>query len=367
MSTKDYQFLNENYVHFIFKNKKSENDSYNQIREKVIHLFLCYFEKGIPRDNQCYELFQQFKQTLVDYGVENILKYDKKGGRNTFDFVLTCLINQKEQEIVLEFKNNSEKVEDLPEFLQLYTNNKETKITKNEYHRYYYDHYLAKILEFIKEKYNKKIDLPSYKDYLKDINNTNKNKKTFHQIIKKFYKRNPKEMNEIVKESIGKFLEKERIFEIGNFNQKLKGQENKLFLLHKEGKFYLDQIKDHMKIEKFKDIKNNNTIIFDTTTKAEIHCLLRWKNGNGCIGPAWQIKLCFPEMKKETKRTNTGTTMRTNQTTQITIPTLSIEKLKESVGRKGYSIKELVEFCKMMNLNCKNAKKDVLVSRLLSQ
>ena len=360
MSTEDLKYLNENYVHFIFKNKKSENDSYNQVREKVIHLFLTYFNNGIPKDNQCYELFQKFKQTLVEYGIVEILNYKKKGGRNTFDFALTCLTKDKSEEnIVLEFKNNSEKVEDLPEFLQLYTTNKETKITKNEYHRYYYEHYLPKILDFIEEKYNKKIDLPSYKDYLKDMNNTNKNKKTFHQTVKKYYKRNPKAMNEIVKESIEQFLQKEKLFEIEKFNLKLKGQENKLFLLHKEGKFYLDQIKDHMKIEKFKDVKNNNTIIFETTSKAEIHCLLRWKNGNGCIGPAWQIKLCFPEMKKSIK-----TTFK-KETTKSNIPSLSLEKLKTSVGRKGYSVKELLEFCKMKNLNCKSAKKDELVSRLL--
>lgn len=296
MNLEDLEYLNQNFIHFLFKNKKSENDLYNSIREKMIDLFITYFETGIPKDNQCFQLFETFKQTMIAYGITGILNHKKKGGRkNTFDFILECRIKGSDvkKEVILEFKNNSDRVDNLPEFLQLYTTNKEIKITKLDYHQYYYDHFLPKVLEFVEKKYNKKLTLPSYEIYLKDINNTNKKKQTFHQSLYSFYKRNPKEMNELVKESIKQFLYLNTIYEIEMFNIKLKEQENKLFLLHKKGKFYLDQIKDHMKITKFKEIKNNNTIIFETSNQSEIHCLLRWKNGNGCIGPAWQIKLVF--------------------------------------------------------------------------
>jgi hypothetical protein len=305
MNLHDLEYLNDNFVHFVLKNKKSENDAYSSIREKVINLFITYFEKGIPKENQCFELFQNFKQTMMTYGITGILNHKKKGGRkNTFDFILDCRVkhevksdlkndDQDKKEVIFEFKNNSDKVDNLPEFLQLYTTNKEIKITKLYYHQYYYEHFLPKVLEFVENKYNKKLILPTYEIYLKDINNTNKKKETFHQSLYTFYKRNPKAMNEIVKESIKQFLLLNTIYEIEMFNEKLKEQENKLFLLHKNGKFYLDQIKDHMKINKFKEIKNNNTIVFETSNQSEIHCLLRWKNGNGCIGPAWQIKLVF--------------------------------------------------------------------------
>jgi hypothetical protein len=57
------------------------------------------------------------------------------------------------------------------------------------------------------------------------------------------------------------------------------------------GKFYIEQIKDYMKVLRFIRIKNGNTIVLASPMKSEIHCLLRWKNGNGCRGPAWQISL----------------------------------------------------------------------------
>ena len=303
---RDMEYLNDNLVHFLFKNKKSENDSYNQVRERVIDIFISYFEKGIPKENQCFELFERFKLCLFQYGIVKVLGHQKKAGRNTFDFVLTCQMkdSDEEKEMILEFKNNSDKVEKLPEFLQIYTNNKETRLTKKDYHRYYYDQFLPKVLEFVEKKYDKKLMLPTYEDYLKDVNNTSKKKETFHQSLKTYYKKNPKAMNDIVKESIEHFLkenQKEK-YETEILNQKLTEQKNKLFLLHKEGKFYLDQIKDHMSIERFKEIKNKNTVVFETTSKAEIHCLLRWKNGNGCIGPAWQIKLVLKNVKKAMRK-----------------------------------------------------------------
>ena len=39
-------------------------------------------------------------------------------------------------------------------------------------------------------------------------------------------------------------------------------------------------------------IKNNNTIVFDSTKENySVEWLLRWKNHKGCAGPAWQISL----------------------------------------------------------------------------
>ncbi|WP_062310194.1 hypothetical protein [Demequina rhizosphaerae] len=35
----------------------------------------------------------------------------------------------------------------------------------------------------------------------------------------------------------------------------------------------------------------NHTLILPTTNGRALHALLRWKNGNGILGPAWQIKL----------------------------------------------------------------------------
>jgi hypothetical protein len=352
----DMKYLNDHFADFNFKNKKSENDKYNKIREKIINLFLEYFEKGIPKENQCYELFENFKHSFTQYGVVQIFGHEMKGCRkNSFDFILDCWMTDQRVRIFIEFKHNAIKLTDPPQLLQIYTNNNGTKITKNDYHLFYYEKYLPKVLDFIQNKYNVTLSLPSYEEYLKDLTN-DKKKESFHHTLKKYYEMGKKEMNEIVKESIQEFLkfqdqEGEESFKIHSFHQKLKEQTIKWFLLHKEGKFYFDQISDdQVNIQKFKEIKNDNTIIFETLSKYEIHCLLRWKNGNGCIGPAWQIKLVDPKPNVEVPN--------------HLIP-LCREKLQMSMGkRKGYSLVELKEFCKLRNFDTKGKKKD-LVSRLM--
>jgi hypothetical protein len=93
-----------------------------------------------------------------------------------------------------------------------------------------------------------------------------------------------------VKESISVYLEKEiDKIELDSINQKLSRQENKFYLLTSKGEFKIEEIQNYMKVTGVKKIKNKNTIVLETKNDGELHCLLRWKNGNGCRGPAWQI------------------------------------------------------------------------------
>lgn len=352
----DMKYLNDHFVDFMKKSKKSENAKFNKIREKIIDIFVVYFEMGIPSENPCYEVFENFKKSLIEYGIVQIFGHEMKGCRkNSFDFILDCRVKEDRVKILIEFKHNASSVSDLPQFVQIYTNNKGTKITKKDYHLFYYEQYLPKVLDFIQNKYNVNLSLPSYDEYLKDLTKETK-KDSFHYLIKQYYEKDGKKgMNLIVKESIRQFLKCDDLSDIDSLCRKLKEQTKKVFLLEKEGKFYCEEIKEEqVNVEKVKGIKNGNTIIFETSSQYEIHCLLRWKNGNGCIGPAWQIKLIHKGREKSRSSSESEGEEE-----------LCAEKLHKSFGkRKGYSLVELKNFCKLRKIDSKGNKKD-LVSRLM--
>ena len=61
-------------------------------------------------------------------------------------------------------------------------------------------------------------------------------------------------------------------------------------MLYYNGKFYKEypNMKDY-KITSV--ISNKYSYICTTMSNKKMKILLRWKNGNGCVGPAWQIAL----------------------------------------------------------------------------
>ena len=69
-------------------------------------------------------------------------------------------------------------------------------------------------------------------------------------------------------------------------------QKDKVFLFINEGNVYTEIIDEKIEITEKMKIKNNNTIVFDSTKENySVEWLLRWKNHKGCSGPAWQISL----------------------------------------------------------------------------
>jgi len=190
------KYLEENYKFFIAKNKKSENHLYNNIRENI--LLTCFqnyknvsFIPTIGKD-----IFDGLSNSLESYGIEKICDVKHIGNRSNTDFTIKYLQNGSEKTIDLEFKNGANKVDKLPQFLQLYTTNTEVSLIKNiqHYHQYYYENYLDQILNLVT---NIKLEKPNYETYIKDLNTTDK--KCFHLDLYEQYKKNKISFNKIVK------------------------------------------------------------------------------------------------------------------------------------------------------------------------
>jgi hypothetical protein len=312
------RYVEENISYFLLKNKKSENHIFNKIREKVIEIFLIHYnDSQFILSGESKILFENFKSALEKNGIVKIIEVKSIGGRNNTDFNITYEDRKgNRKNIDLEFKSGTLRMETLPQFLQLYTTNKNISLLDSNYHQFYYDHYLDKVLTLLETKHIE-LKKPKYEEYLRDLNNTNK-KDIFHYKLYQAYKKYRVEVNSIVKDSIKDYLEinRDRV-NMKSLNEKLGEQMNKIYLLTQGGKFRVEEVSEYMKVNCVKGIRNGNTIVlvvdqsrllkkslvvdqsrllkkslqYEKNGEYEIHCLLRWKNGNGCRGPAWQISM----------------------------------------------------------------------------
>jgi len=293
--------LMENIKWFYETCKKCDNDIVNKIREKIIEEIFNLHDDYF--NNECWgskwidikeKLFNIMKQLYYKHTGNNILDnitytVKSKGGRgNNYDFevIYSDGINAK-----LEFKYGSD-IFSYAQFLSLYWNN--INLVKENYIKYWYDNYLKPYLESLDIDTSNIID---FEEYNKHVYDTGYKHVLFSKIREELKKRktSTSEYNKInhvsIKEFLNSFMNKDTINKV-NLQNRMNEQKSKIFLFCNGGEFNLEKISDHMDLDMDKEIKiTHNTIILTTTSNKKIRCLLRWKNGNGCVGPAWQIAL----------------------------------------------------------------------------
>jgi hypothetical protein len=279
-------------VEYFYKScKKCDNDKVNKMREELLYKMLN--NDNIKCCDKCKPQYLKLKENLKSkFNDIYNRRYDKidvkpKGGRGCkCDFELTFYYQNKIKNIInLEFKYGTNKITGCPQFL-----NQPAK--ECTYHKHWYDTGLKELCK----KY--KINLIDYEIYEKYIfNNYKKNTTKNHEFFNTLYDMDikgsefKKEKDKLVKKSIKDYLEKYKI-DYSYWENKFREQQNKVFLLCKNGKFYVDKFDEkELKLNKTYHIKNNNTIVLQTKTNSKIHMLLRWKNRIGVLLPAWQIKL----------------------------------------------------------------------------
>lgn len=277
---------------FYNKSNKRNNGKVNIKRELIINNIL---NDEIDKKYYKRKKWRKLKSEIYSFINDNVysnysfIKCEQKGGlRYNYDFDI-FFYNKKNKLInsfKLEFKYNN-----VPQFVQLYTKD------YCNYAKYYYKHYV----KILSKKMN--IDKINGKDYLKYVYGTNFKKDIWFQKLCNTCKTN-KEFNEfknnLVKKSIDKYLKKyyEKI-DVNLINKKFENQYDKIYMIFKDGKFIYNKynkkqltIKSFNKFGYTKDKKYINSVIYNTCDKnTKIHLLLRWKNRNGILGPAFQIKL----------------------------------------------------------------------------
>lgn len=283
-------------------NTKDKNDENNKKRELILENIMNFDKKNEFFKNEIYgnkwcNLLEKLKNILkINKNYDNI-KIISKGGRgNNYDFTINYYLNK---EIIysipkVEFKFGENKIENLPQILNLPVHNS-TKVLKSESYTEYFksNNYLKEICKI----YNCENLYISNEEYLKNVSKTYYSCNPLFKYLYENEKKNKEVLNNkkiLVNESIEKYLFKnvtENNIDYEAIEKKLKDtQLNKCFLLWDYNNFEMKYItEEDLTLTKEFFIKNNNTLVLKTLTRS-IELLLRWKNRKGILCPAWQIK-----------------------------------------------------------------------------
>ena len=134
------------------------------------------------------------------------------------------------------------------------------------------------------------LEIPKKSEYLKLIVNHNHNIhpmfKLFHD--RKYFHKNKKDF--IVNKSIRSYLDKySHTLDLDILSEMIMSRQyNKVFVLWDLQKFHIETI-DQEKFVSVVGIEGNSLIVKTPTRKYKL--LLRWKNDNGVLNPAWQISI----------------------------------------------------------------------------
>jgi hypothetical protein len=275
----------QNAIEYFYNiNNKFDNDHTNSIRENII-LYVFNHEKIELESYMKHETYGQ-KWTILINSLNELLssildEFEKKienkiyeydviniGGRKNNDFTIRIYQDGKKiEEIKLEFKNNSDQIEKLPEICQLYENTEyvsyincnSKNVESSKKVESYYEYYYYKIIPTIREKYPTLPEI-TFELYKKDVQkpgtSKNRDKYPFFKKLDEIRNTNIDNFDRtFVDKSINDWLNiicSDNIcaLDIKLLSKKLKQMTSKIFLMWKcdfkninNSKFHIEKIK----------------------------------------------------------------------------------------------------------------------------
>ena len=273
--------------------EKSNNDAENKIREDILVFLANPLPPEYAEHVKWQELYVRFHECLRSNFCDNysrVLIRKMAGRAHNYDFVAIFYDADggEIQQEKLEFKHNSKSLTKIPQILSL--QDRFGLISVMSYAQYYYENYLDEYLATIDCDLTK----PTLAEYMTLVSGTDHTKFAMFGFMREAeLTPSKKRCFEIVKESIRKYLELYSAqLNIAAFSAKLKeSQLGKKFLLWDLKKFNVEILSEtDLNVTAIDRIKNKNAIVVLSATY-EYHMLLRWRNHNGILNPAWQIKV----------------------------------------------------------------------------
>jgi hypothetical protein len=268
---------------------RESNDSSNKQRETIlVNLYH-------STDSSLQELRKKwvaFLDTLCYEPYDNVIVKHQGGRKSNYDFEISYFMKgQCIKTIHAEYKHNTDKIENLPEY---FSPAADKQYTSRLYADFFYD-YLDEICDVYPGLYSKKPDRQTYV-YLVHNNDYDRHPffRTLYNMEINGTEQQYKQKKEIVSRSIYRFLEEycKNINLIELSNDIYSRQNGKVFILWNLREFKSDIIrKDEMELTHIEGIKNGNTLIVVSKSGTKHNMLLRWKNHIGIMYPAWQISL----------------------------------------------------------------------------
>jgi hypothetical protein len=272
---------------FVPSGGRAKNDANNRAREDAL---VEMSQRDIP---ECLDLKENLHSAIATLCPFDFSRYEltKKAGRgHSYDFdlafysgdeLLRCVIK-------LEFKYGSTSVEKLPQF---YQKNTGWQITPVLYHAFFYD---GPYLDEIRLHCPDAPEKPDRETYMRHIMKTAYSCHPFFQYLYDNEGIKQKDKDAIVKRSIRDFLAAygSQIDVAAVAHTFRSTQADKQYLLYDpKSKRFLCQSCDFLGGElTFVRVKKDNVIVL-TNGAYEFQLLLRWKNHQGILNPAWQVSV----------------------------------------------------------------------------
>jgi hypothetical protein len=311
-------FQEEDIGLFNNPSKRGDNDNANKRREDILTYILNISLKSDPPlgyefiniNPEWINLYEELHKyaisnlpsTIGDIK-SNIISYKciKKAGRsNRYDFSLIYELNNGGNHVRdIEFKYNSEKVEDCAQFHSPSDPEKHL-ISEIPFTKYHYDNYLPIFSSYLD------MDLPHYDIYKKEMKFKNSPDFPLLSVAKKKYYSGStgssqytglqeditfyELSNEISKECFKNFFEICELDHESLTDLWLSSQINKEYMLYKDGKLHYQKLKeDDYKIISVE--KKCPNFICKTQSGRVLKVLFRWRNGAGIANPAFQVSM----------------------------------------------------------------------------
>nr|QDY52324.1 hypothetical protein 6_36 [Mimiviridae sp. ChoanoV1] len=286
------ELIRHQSINSFMVSKKKLNDKNNKTRENIIGSIINnqipdeYFHYCKRWRNLKLAIYGYIKKLEPDF---KTIKCYHKGGRGfNYDFMIEFDGIKKYN---IELKFNSKFISTTPQFVSPMN---PSQYMTNSYEEFYYHNYLPILSRFLN------IPLPEKETYLKNIhNNTSVMISQYQKIYYEGCKSSSKFTNDpraidfynlakkISSESIETFIKNNELNSSKMSDYLKKSQDDKIYMLFYQGKFYLEKNEDDYKIINI--TKTKNQFICHTESGKKIKILLRWKNGNGISFPAFQI------------------------------------------------------------------------------
>jgi len=282
---------------FFATSTRSGNDAANKIREGVLQV-ICNPPTEYLQDaefgGKWQIVYQKWNEVLKEISLKRgISEYTStqikmKGGR-TFNYDADVMYYNGPNLIAtrkIEFKNGGSNIGKLAQFLSLQA---KYKLINETYDKFFYENYLDKYIACDVGITEPK---PTLENYLKLVTKV-KPPTPFFQQLKDREETSKNEKNEVASASITDYLNRYgETININDFSEKVKEtQKDKIYVLWDNGKFHVDALSEaEMTGMVYDGIVNGNKLILKTGNTI-YGLLLRWRNHNGILNPAWQISL----------------------------------------------------------------------------
>lgn len=278
-------------IEHLFKaSTRNENDAINKVREAVLQECMSspVFLSDPTYGPAWKKASEDCKAKLQALDPSAVMTATLKGGRGSnYDMSVSYTPSTGSAHVQkVEFKYGANKIDDLPQILSLQAR---FPLLDVSYDVFFYETYLR---EYVATDPGITEPVPERNAYLAAVIKVS-NAGPFFDMLKEREHIEKDKKAAIVNKSITEFLQANASrIDLATLSIKLlETQKGKVFLLCKNGTFYMDQISESDMIGlTYNGIHKGNTIVIKGE-KIMYKILLRWRNHKGILNPAWQIKV----------------------------------------------------------------------------